>query len=227
MNESNAAPVQRIRVWDLPTRLFHWTLLGSVVGAVVSAKAGAMEWHARLGFAVFALLAFRLLWGFVGGHWSRFASFVHAPGAAWRHLRGQPQAGERLDVGHSPLGALSVFALLAVLALQVGSGLVSDDEIATLGPLNHLVSTGTALAFTSWHRSWGQWLLFALVGLHLAAIAGYWLRGQALLPAMLHGDKSLPAGTPASADGLRARLLALLLALACGLGVWGVVATGV
>jgi cytochrome b len=213
----------RVRVWDLPTRAFHWALLLAVVGAVASAKAGMMDWHPRFGYAVFALLAFRLLWGLVGGRWSRFVSFVRGPGTLWRYLRGTAGAGERLDVGHSPLGALSVLALLAVLAAQVGTGLVSDDEIAFTGPLNVLVSTDTALSATSWHRGWGQWLLLGLVGLHVAAIVAYALRGRRLLPAMWHGDKTLPADTPPSADGAAQRFLAVLLLAACSGGVWWVV----
>jgi len=218
-----------VRVWDLPTRLFHWTLAACLVGSVVSAKVGgnAMNWHFRLGYAVLALLAFRLLWGFVGGRWSRFASFVYAPATLWRYLRGQARPGERLDVGHSPLGALSVFALLALLALQVGTGLVADDEIANVGPLNRWVATETGLRATAWHKGWGQWLLLGLVGLHLAAVAAYSALGRGLIGAMVGGDKQLPAGTPAAEDSDRTRALAALLALACAAAVaWLVTAPG-
>lgn len=216
------------RVWDLPTRLFHWLLAACVLGSVVSAKLGgnAMVWHFRLGYAIFALLAFRLLWGLVGGRWSRFASFLYAPATLWRYLRGRARPGERLDVGHNPLGALSVFALLVLLAVQVGTGLVADDEIANLGPLNRYVSNATGLAATAWHGGWGQGLILALVGLHLAAIAFYTVRGHGLLGAMIGGDKALPPGTPASADGARARGLAGVLLLACAAGVAWVVSLG-
>jgi cytochrome b len=120
---------KKVRVWDLPIRLFHWTLALSVVGSIVTAKIGgnAMIWHFRFGYLVFALLAFRILWGLVGGRWSRFSSFVYAPGTVLRYLRGQSRADEHHDVGHNPLGSFSVFALLGVLALQVASGLVADD----------------------------------------------------------------------------------------------------
>lgn len=215
-----------IRVWDLPTRLFHWALAASVLGAVVSVKTGAMDWHFRCGYAVFTLLAFRLIWGFVGGRWSRFASFIFAPGTVLRYLRGQPRPGERLDVGHNPLGAFSVFAVLAILAVQVGTGLVSDDEIANLGPLNRLVDSATGLAATAWHKTWGQWIILGLVGLHIAAIAFYSFRGQGLVGAMVGGDKALPADTPASADAPRQRLLALVLLAVCAIGVWAVVVSG-
>jgi cytochrome b len=216
------------RVWDLPTRLFHWLLAAAVIGCVVTAKIGgnAMLWHTRLGFCVLALIVFRLVWGLVGGHWSRFARFIYAPGTLLRYLRGQGRPDEQLDVGHSPTGALSVFAILAVLAVQVGLGLVSDDEIAFLGPLNRFVSPETGLLATSLHKTWGQWLIIGLVVLHVLAIGVYLVKRQNLVKPMIHGDKALPPGTPASADGLAQRVLALVLAAAAGGLAWWVSSLG-
>jgi cytochrome b len=210
-------PLKPIRVWDLPTRLFHWALALCVLGSVISAKTGgnAMVWHFRLGYVVFALLLFRMIWGVLGGRWSRFASFIYKPSTVWRYVRGQTQPREHLDVGHNPLGSLSVLAVLAVLAVQVASGLVADDEIANVGPLNRLVSAAWAATATSWHKSWGQWLILALVGLHVLAIGVYTLRKKGLVRPMLVGDKALDANTPASADGGKQRLLALVLMLVC------------
>ena len=220
---------QPVRVWDLPTRLFHWVLALTIAGSVLSAKIGgnAMVWHFRFGFVVLTLLAFRLLWGLVGGRWSRFASFFYAPGTVLRYLRGQTRPGEHHDVGHNPLGSLSVFALLAILAVQVGTGLVGDDEIANLGPLNRFVSTATALTATSWHKDWGSTLVYILVGLHVGAIVFYlWRKKVNLVRPMVLGDKALPAGTPASADGWPQRLLALGLLAACAAGVSWLVGLG-
>ena len=221
-------PTVRVRVWDLPTRLFHWVLAGCVLGSVTSAKIGgnAMAWHFRFGFAVFTLLAFRLLWGFVGGRWSRFASFVYAPSTLRRYLRGSARAGEPLEVGHSPVGALSVFALLGLLALQVGTGLFADDEISSTGPLVRFVSEATSHALTGWHKRWGQGLILALVALHVLAIVAYARRGKRLVPAMISGDKELPAAVPASADGAAQRLLAAALLALCGAGVAWLVSLG-
>jgi len=213
-----------VRVWDLPTRLFHWTLAVTVVASIVTAKIGgnAMTWHFRLGYVALALLAFRLLWGLVGGRWSRFASFVYAPSTLWRYLRGEARPGDHFEVGHNPLGAGSVFAMLAILLAQVATGLVADDEIANVGPLNRFVSGATAKLATSWHHHWGQWILLALVALHVAAIVWYRVRKRTnLVGAMVGGDKTLPVGTPASRDDLGARLLALVLAAACAAGVVG------
>jgi cytochrome b len=209
-----------VRVWDLPTRTFHWLLALAVVGMVVTGHVGgnALVWHMRLGLVVLTLLSFRVLWGLVGGRWSRFTSFVRWPVALLRYLRGQARDGDFFEVGHNPLGALSVLAMIALLALQVATGLVVDDEIATTGPLNKFVSNTTALAATSWHKGWGQWILVALVGLHVAAIAFYRWRGTDLVRPMLTGDKHLPAGVPPSADSWQTRLLALLLLAFCAAG---------
>jgi cytochrome b len=216
-----AVPSVAVRVWDLPTRLFHWTLAVCVVVSVVSAKicGGAMVWHFRSGYLVLGLLGFRLLWGLVGGRWSRFVQFVYRPGTLLRYLRGGAAPDEQLDVGHSPLGAVSVFALLAVLLAQVGTGLFADDEIASVGPLNRFVDNATGLAATAWHKTWGQWTILALVALHVGAVVYYTVRGRALVGAMVGGDKRLPPGTPASADGPRQRMLALVLAIACATAV--------
>jgi cytochrome b len=228
MSESPSG-LSSVRVWDLPTRVFHWVLALTIVGSVASAKIGgnAMIWHFRLGYVVFALIAFRVLWGLVGGRWSRFSSFIYAPGTVLRYLRGQSRADEHHEVGHNPLGSFSVFALLGLLALQVASGLVSDDEIANVGPLNRFVSSALASQATHWHKDYGQWILLALVALHIAAILYYLLRKRRnLVRPMLVGDKALPAGTPAAADGAANRLLALLLAVLCAGGVAWVASMG-
>jgi cytochrome b len=219
-----ATELRPVRIWDLPTRLFHWLLALTIVGSFVTANIGgnAMVWHFRFGYLVLALLAFRLVWGLVGGRWSRFASFVYAPGTLLRYLRGAARPDEHLEVGHNPLGSLSVFALLGFLAVQVGTGLVADDEIASRGPLNRFVETATGLAATHWHKEWGSKILLALVLLHVAAILFYlWRQRVNLVRPMLSGDKPLPPGVPPSADGLANRLLALVLAVLCGaLAAW-------
>lgn len=213
-----------VRVWDLPTRLFHWVLALAVVALVVTAKIGgnAMIWHFRLGYLVLALVVFRILWGLVGGRWSRFSSFVRSPGTVLRYLRGDSRSDEHLDVGHNPLGSLSVLALLFFLTLQVGTGLVADDEIANVGPLNRFVSSAVASQATHWHKDYGQWILLALVAMHIVAILFYLLgKGKNLVRPMISGDKPLPPGTPPAADGAAPRLLALVLAAACGgLAFW-------
>jgi cytochrome b len=210
-----------IRIWDLPTRVFHAALAVLVTAAIVTAKLGDdwMAWHLRCGEAVLTLLAFRWAWGLVGGRWSRFASFLPSPTRVARALRGRAPA----SVGHGPLGALSVWTFLLLLSVQVATGLVADDDIATTGPLNSQVSRHVAQRASGWHAGWGADLIMALIALHLAAIAWYTLRrGEPLLRAMWTGDKRLPAATPASRDGAVPRLLALciwLLTVAAVLGL--------
>src|SRR5947207_15657641 len=113
-------PLLPVRVWDLPTRVFHWVLASCVIASIVTARIGgnAMAWHFRLGYVVLTLLAFRLVWGLISGHWSRFANFIYSPAAVLRYLRVPSAAHEQHDVGHSPMRALSVIAWLANLALH-------------------------------------------------------------------------------------------------------------
>lgn len=213
-----------VRVWDLPTRTFHWVLAGCVFGSIATAWTGgnAMVWHFRLGYVVFTLLAFRLVWGLVGGHWSRFASFVYAPAATVRYVTGRSRPDEHHDVGHSPVGAFSVFLVLALLAAQVATGLFADDEISNTGPLQPLVSGATSLALTKWHKGYGQWLIVAVIVLHVAAIVFYLTaRRRNLVLPMLTGDKQLVASAPPSVDNLRTRSIAALLLVGCaGLVGW-------
>jgi len=115
---------------------------------------------------------------------------------------------------------LVVGTLLAMLALQVATGLFADDEIASVGPLNRFVSNALAGRATHWHKDFGQWILLALVALHVSAIVYYRRRKKVdLVRSMLVGDKVLPAGTPAAADSAATRALALLLAVLCAGGV--------
>lgn len=206
-----------ILLWDLPTRLFHWGLVASVSTAIATGLAGGnwMVWHGRAGIAIAGLLAFRMVWGFVGGRHARFKSFVPGPKQLFAYLQGRWRG-----LGHNPLGALSVLALLALLAAQVITGLLGNDEIAFSGPLVAWVSSEVSLAWTHYHKSYGQWGLFLLLGLHLLAIAFYRWRRQDLIGPMLSGDKQLPVAVPASADSWATRVFALTLLLACAAGVY-------
>jgi len=174
---NNYKGLNQVRVWDLPTRLFHWALVICVTGQAITGTVGgnAMVWHIRLGHWVLALLLFRIIWGLVGGRWSRFGAFVYTPTSVVNYLKGQgkPEHG----VGHSPIGAASVFAMLGFLLAQVASGLISDDEISSSGPLTRFVSNATVSLASRYHANIGKWVLLALVLLHLGAIILY-LRQQ-------------------------------------------------
>lgn len=219
--------LRTVRVWDLPTRLFHWALALCALGLLVTGKIGgeAMAWHARLGYAVATLLLFRAAWGVAGGHWSRFATFTYSPRAVLDHLRGR--AAAESAIGHSPLGSASVYALLAFLAAQVATGLFSADMEEFAGPLNILVSNDTARWFTAYHKSIGEPVLIALVLLHLAAIAYYRLRrGLDLIGPMVHGNKTLAQPAPASRDDWRSRMLAVVLLVVAAGAIAGLVSLG-
>ena len=200
-----------VRVWDLPTRVFHWALALCIVGLVITGNVGgnAMIWHFRIGLTVLALLMFRLVWGLVGGRWSRFAAFIYSPRSIINYILGNGKAEH--SVGHTPTGAGSVFALLAILLAQVGSGLISDDEIASSGPLVRFVSTATTQLATNYHKNIGKWIILALVVLHIAAIVFYLKRKQNLIKPMLHGDKHLPESMAASRDDAASRISALVI----------------
>jgi cytochrome b len=209
------------RIWDLPTRLFHWALAVVVIGLLATGLTGRMNWHYALGYTVLALLLFRLVWGFVGGRWSRFASFIYSPRWVLAYLRGRAHPDHL--VGHSPLGALSVFALLGLLVAQACTGLVSDDEVSASGPLTRFVSNATVSAASHWHAVFGKWALIVLVSLHVLAVLFYVLvKRQRLVWPMVSGDK-LVAGShiAESRDNRGTRLAALgVFALCAAFATW-------
>ncbi|RZL02714.1 MAG: cytochrome B [Rubrivivax sp.] len=166
---SHKAATTRIKLWDLPVRVFHWSLVAAVTTVIVTGKIGGdmMEWHGKAGLAIVGLVAFRLSWGFLGSTHARFTSFVPSPARILNYLRGQWRG-----VGHNPLGALSVLALLVVLGVQAGTGLFSNDDIAFAGPLINLVDEDVSHWLTGWHHKLVN-MIFALLGLHVAAIVYY------------------------------------------------------
>ncbi len=206
-----------VRIWDLPTRLFHWCLAASVVGAYVSAKLGGlyMDWHVRFGLTTLGLVIFRVIWGFVGPRHARFRSFVKGPGETGAYLRGLA-AGTARSAGHNPLGALSVLAMLVDLGIQAVLGLFATDDIMVQGPLYGTVSAATSSFLTSLHEA-NRWVIITLVVLHLLAVAWHTLaRKEPLVRAMVAGDMPadhLPVDAQPSADGTGVRLRALMLAI--------------
>ncbi len=216
-----------VRIWDLPTRIFHWLLAMAVIGLIITGKIGgnAMIWHLWLSYVVFTLLIFRLIWGLVGGHWSRFTTFFPTPSRLLGFFKGRIDSGQ--TPGHSPLGALSVIAMLLVLSAQIGTGLFADDEIAFSGPLTNLVSGDTVYLATDYHAELGQFLVIGLVGLHVLAIIFYRVFSKKnLTKAMLVGDQLLPHTTPASRDTAATRLLALAALCISVALVYGVIHLG-
>jgi cytochrome b len=214
---------QRIRVWDLPTRVFHWTLAVLVVFSFTTGKIGGgwMEWHLKSGYAILTLLAFRLAWGVAGSHTARFASFLRGPRAAWAYGRDTLAFRHPATLGHNPLGGWMVMLMLAILVLQAFTGLFADDEIATQGPLAAKASNAWVARMTSIHK-YNEWAVVAAATLHVIAIAVYrWRFKEDLVGPMLHGWKTVPAELRPPEPARTSSLLALALAaIAAALVYW-------
>jgi len=202
----------RIELWDLPTRVFHWTLLGLVCTSFVTGFTGgnAMEWHGRAGIMIIGLLVFRLIWGFVGSTHARFGSFVRGPATIIDYLRGRWSG-----VGHNPLGALSVLGMLALLLCQALGGLFANDDIAFKGPYFAVISKDLSDWITGWHKR-NSWVILALIGLHLGAVLFYThVRKDSLIKPMLTGAKEVPESL-AGESACGGSPVALVAALALG-----------
>lgn len=210
--ETAQSAVQRI--WDLPTRLTHWLLVGLFGFSWWSGENGELEWHRWSGYALLALLLFRLAWGFVGSDTSRFASFVRGPRAVGAYARRLFARTPSNAPGHNPMGGWSVLAMLAALSVQVVSGLFAvDTDGLESGPLSRFVSFSTGRTFAEVHALAFDALL-VLVGLHIAAIVFYlvWHRDN-LIGAMLLGRRRMPApAAPLRFVGLGRAVLVLALA---------------
>ena len=209
--QAEAGPAwKRIRVWDLPTRIFHWALVLAVTTAVVTGEIGGswMAIHGKAGLTIVGLVAFRLVWGWLGSTHARFVNFFPSPKKIRTYFRGQWDG-----VGHNPLGAISVFALLTLLALQGASGLFSNDDIAFAGPLNTLVDQQWSNRLAGYHQ-WLSYGLFALMGLHLLAIGFYlWFKKDNLVKPMVTGWKQVKDVKPREKSAAQGSLTGFLIAL--------------
>ncbi len=181
--------MQRIPVWDLPTRLFHWLLVGTFLASWITHELGEIELHFYAGYAMLGLLLFRFCWGFVGSRHARFADFVPHAGSLLAYLRGRGSP----TPGHNPLGALSVFAILLLLMAQTATGLFNADDEGNFGPYQVLLPEGWGDVIGTWHGLLFDALL-AILLLHLLAIAYYQFKGKALIGAMLSGFKPTQNG---------------------------------
>ncbi|NDY83534.1 cytochrome B [Orrella sp. NBD-18] len=220
---TNSAP---IRIWDLPTRLFHMAFAISVIGAIVTVKLGGlwMDWHVRLGIISVALLIFRIIWGLIGPRYARFSQFIVHPLRTVRYLCSRRQANKSslMHAGHNPLGAWAVIAMLLIIGIQAITGLFANDDILTQGPLAQFVSDSNSATMTGLHQA-NEPFVYAIIALHLLAIIFYAAKGQRLIPPMIHGDvpgNQLAPDTPAARDDVGIRLRAGVLAALLGWGAW-------
>jgi cytochrome b len=214
------------KVWDLPVRLMHWGLVVAVLGAWLTRELEGdwFAWHTRFGYAVLLIAATRIVWGFVGTRHARFGDFVRGPRAILRYLReGTGADGQRI-VGHNPLGALMVLAMLAMLLAQALFGLFANDEALETGPLYGYVSDDTSDLLTSLHERLFDVIAVA-VAVHVAAALLYlWVKRENLILPMVTGRKPGSLLPPGTADiGPSRTLLAVAIAAALGTLLWWVV----
>lgn len=212
-----AAPVapttaRRQFVWDFPTRIFHWALVGLIGFSWWSAENHEMDWHLWSGIVVVGLVVFRILWGLFGTSTSRFAQFVKGPRAIFAYLKPDPLAPKPAPLGHNPLGAWSVIALLLVLLVQVGTGLfASDIDMLYSGQLSYAVSFDQSRVFAEIHEISFK-VLQVLVLLHLLAILYYlFFKKKNLVGTMITGRKRADDGD--TSDAVAAPIWRLILAV--------------
>ena len=208
--------MSRIRIWDLPVRAFHWLLVVLVPLQWWTAEEEMMDLHILLGQITLGLILFRLFWGLIGSSTARFAGFVRGPRAMLAYLSGRlPPA-----IGHNPVGALSVLAMLALLALQVGLGLFASDEDGLYsGPLAHWIDGDLSEEFADWHETNFD-VLMVVIGLHVAAILFYLVvKRDNLVAPMVTGAREGRAGEAPLAAAPAWRF-AVAAAAAAGLTLW-------
>lgn len=199
-----------VAVWDLPTRLCHWLAAALIAAAYATAQLNWMDWHARAGYALLAVLLFRLAWGVFGGETARFSRFLAPPRLAVRHLAHLFRRERDTEVGHNPAGGWMVVVLLALMLGQTLSGLYVSNDIADEGPLTEIVSAPLASFIEAAHDSFLWDALLAAMALHIAAIVIYGaVKRQNLVRPMVTGRKRLAAATrrPALGGATRAAIV--------------------
>lgn len=204
-------------VWDLPLRLFHWTLALLILGAWYTVENDMLDWHLYIGMTILILLIFRLIWGFVGGSTARFSQFFASPSRIMSYLK---DSKNWRGIGHNPLASLSVWALLGLTAFQVGLGLFATDNDGLMeGPLAGKVSLDTTEAITDLHETMFN-VLLAFIALHIVAIIFYMVRGKNLVGPMVTGEGEVPEG---AAPLVKARWWVGLVALVAAWAIAGVI----
>ena len=196
-----------VAVWDLPTRACHWLAVALIAAAYATVRLGWMDWHARVGDALLAVLLFRVAWGIFGGETARFSRFLTPPRLAARHLAHLFRREPDTELGHNPAGAWMVIALLALMLGQTLSGLYVGNDIADEGPLTEIVSAPLANLIEAAHDRFLWDALPAAIALHIAAILVHAaIKRQDLVRPMFTGRKRLPLGArpPAFASATRA-----------------------
>ncbi|QDE30429.1 MULTISPECIES: cytochrome b/b6 domain-containing protein [Shewanella] len=205
---------QKIKVWDIPTRLFHWVMVCLFGGLWWTADIGEMQWHQVLAYLLMTLIAFRLIWGFVGSETAKFSDFFVSPKKVIAYVKAQPKP---VSLGHNPLGGYMVIALLSLLVLQLITGLFATDDIFTEGPLMYLVSSDTA-GWLTWLHKTNFNLILGLAVIHIIAVIAYVIKGDNILKAMFTGYKYV--SEQVSSPKLRSPWIALAIGLVIFAFIW-------
>ena len=207
----------KVRVWDAPTRLFHWALVLLLCGSWITQWKGWMNLHFLCGESILTLLLFRLIWGFVGSDTARFRTFLKSPAAALRHLSTLHRREPDTELGHNAAGGWMVLGLLGLLLLQVGSGLFGSVEVDEVeGPLRHLVSARIGEWLGNLHGYVFTAIQIAVAG-HIIAILVYLvLKGHNLVRPMITGTKTIegPIIAPRLVSPIRAVAILVVAAAA-------------
>jgi cytochrome b len=212
------------RIWDAPTRAFHWLLVILIAASWGTAKLSdtLMGWHLLLGDFTLGLIVFRILWAIVGTRHARIWNFLRGPVETLRYARSLVR-GHVETPGHNPMGGWMVLVMLALIAFQVATGLFANDEIAYSGPWSHAVSRHLVKTLTAWHTV-NVNLIIAAIALHLIAIAIYRFGFKTdLVGPMITGRKS---ETRVDADAAIAGtpwLRFLVVATLAGAAAWAIV----
>lgn len=218
MAQAQQDGVDAVPVWDIPVRLFHWTLVLLIAFSWLAAEMDWMTWHMYSGYAVLTLVLFRIVWGFVGSTHARFSNFIYGPRALIGYVRTLPSRTAAKFAGHNPLGGISVVLILLCLLAQAGTGLFANDDIINEGPLFKHVSKELSDWLTTIHK-YNFNLLLALIAVHIGAVLYYLIwKSENLIKPMFTGLKHLPAGTVAAP--MRGLGLAVVLLAICAAGVW-------
>jgi cytochrome b len=213
--------LQPVKVWDLPTRLFHWMLVTLMIAQWLTAQSSsAMDYHLWGGYAVLTLVLFRLIWGVVGSETARFTGFVRGPNAALDYVKALLRGETPLYLGHNPMGGWSIVAMLVLLLIQAGTGLFANDDILIEGPLYSWVSKGVSDWLTTIHKLNFN-LLLAVIAVHISAVLFYLLvKRENLIHPMLSGRKHLSSEQIDAAPRMVSPWLGLAALAVASLAVW-------
>ncbi|GAA0853215.1 cytochrome b/b6 domain-containing protein [Aliiglaciecola litoralis] len=213
----------KILVWDLPVRLFHWLLVGAIVAQWVTAELldDAMDWHFYIGYFTLGLILFRLIWGFVGPRYSRFSQFLVSPKAYWQYLKSLRNPQKHHYVGHNPLGGLLVPLVIIVIGIQTVSGLFATDDVLHSGPYISMVSAEVQALLNEIHHTTFD-IITVIIVVHLVAILWHkFIAKHHIIKAMFTGKKQGEYNSGISSSNV---LLAVLIAACIGAAIYALIA---